>query len=124
MVIHAVAFVCVVFTAPVITPTDLECQPVEPGQFCLSSFEHTLLLAGRDIGGVWLRKLFLLADLPAVLGVAAIAYPLGIPATPAAEISRSWLYAVICLGLGTMQWWVIGAVLTRKGRPRVRPSVM
>jgi hypothetical protein len=110
---HAVLFVCWVLTAPTITVADLECEPQEVGELCLTPDNHTVLLAGRDVGGAWLRRLFLFVDFPAVIGIGAIEYGVGAPATPAEELARSWAYAAALLALGTLQWWVIGSMFGR-----------
>ena len=119
VVAHAVLFAVVVLTAPKVPVADLECEPPIEG-LCLGVNNHTVLLAGRDVGPAFFpRKLFFLVNLPVVIGVGAIDYAAERPVTASEDVRRSWVYAGVWLLLGTVQWWAIGSVIQRR---RLRTS--
>src|SRR5262245_33307218 len=120
-VTHAVVFAITVWTAPIVGPDrDPECPP---DVLCLSSADdHRMLVAGRDIGDWWTRKLFILADLPAVIASGFLGYVLLAAITSADDVALSWIFGALWLALGTLQWWTIGRAISRR-RARSAPVI-
>ena len=122
-VLHMSVFVVVIFSrTPLPRLNANPCTDVQPGEVCLDPWSFWgVYVAGRYFHTDIDFKLLSLADLPTLLLVDPLTNVVS-SHTNVSRVMQTYIAASIWLTIGTIQWLLIGALLSR-ARPTRRPNM-
>jgi hypothetical protein len=111
--IHVLVYLAVLSTESPLPPPAEDPEPCPPGFGCLDLWDSFgIILAGREFHHNVPFGILSYVDMPGWLLGAVVASPLDLINMP--EYEGSYVAAAVFLLLGTVQWWCVGMLVSRR----------
>jgi hypothetical protein len=115
-------FVLIIFSRPPLPTGGEPCGPAEVG--CLDLWEFFgFYVAGRYFHTDGDFKMLSFLDLPAAVVADGVSSLLQVVGIGFSRVVETYVFAGLWFTLGSLQWWLIGAVIVgRRSNKRLRPT--